>query len=50
MKAVRSTPGVFELTWDGDGRATWSYGPETVRGAPHIIWRRIGTHAVLADP
>ncbi|MCO8303628.1 hypothetical protein [Streptomyces sp. RKCA744] len=50
VKGVRSAPGVFELTWDGDGRATWSYGPEIVRGAPHIIWRRIGTHAILTGP
>ena len=50
VKCLRSAPGVFELTWDGDGRATWSYGPEIVRGAPHIIWRRIGTHAILTGP
>jgi hypothetical protein len=24
VKGVRRTPGVFELTWDGNGRATWS--------------------------
>lgn len=50
VKGVRSAPGVFELTWDGNGRATWQYGPEIVNGAQHIIWRRIGTHDILAGP
>ncbi|MEU9189457.1 hypothetical protein AB0D14_33930 [Streptomyces sp. NPDC048484] len=50
VKGVRRAPGVFELTWDGDGRATWSYGPEIVPGAPHVIWRRIGGHDILTGP
>ncbi|MFD3932632.1 hypothetical protein [Streptomyces sp. NPDC058614] len=50
IKGVRRAPGVFELTWDGNGRATWQYGPEIVPGVPHIVWRRIGTHDVLAGP
>ncbi|MGW6739283.1 hypothetical protein ACWGDX_00815 [Streptomyces sp. NPDC055025] len=32
IKGVRRAPGVFELTWDGNGRAAWQYGPEMVRG------------------
>ncbi|MFF9569948.1 hypothetical protein [Streptomyces sp. NPDC014685] len=32
VKGVRRAPGVFELTWDGNGRATWQYGQEIVRG------------------
>lgn len=39
-----------KLTWDCDGRATWSYGEEIVRGERHIIWRRIGTHSTLSVP
>ncbi|MGW4758501.1 hypothetical protein [Streptomyces chartreusis] len=50
VKGVRRAPGVFELTWDGNGRATWQYGPEIVIGAQHIIWRRIGTHDILTGP
>ncbi|MEU2565169.1 hypothetical protein ABZ626_38480 [Streptomyces longispororuber] len=50
VKGVRSAPGVFELTWDGNGRATWQYGPEIVQGVQHIIWRRIGTHDILTRP
>ncbi|MBX9399283.1 hypothetical protein K4749_38440 [Streptomyces sp. TRM72054] len=50
VKGVRCAPGVFELTWDGDGRATWQYAPEIVRRKQHIIWRRIGTHEFLNGP
>ncbi|WP_322872193.1 hypothetical protein [Streptomyces goshikiensis] len=50
IKGVRRAPGVFELTWDGDGRATWSYGPAIVHGEQHIVWRRIGTHYILTGP
>jgi hypothetical protein len=43
-------PGVSEMTWDNDGRATFSYGAERVPGQPHVIWRRIGTHAIFTPP
>ncbi|MFJ9797706.1 hypothetical protein [Streptomyces sp. NPDC101145] len=47
IKGVRCAPGVYELTWAPDGRATWQYGPEIVQ---HVIWRRIGTHDILTGP
>jgi hypothetical protein len=50
VKRVQGTPGVYELTWAGDGRATWQYGTERVHGHRHIIWRRIGTHTILTGP
>ncbi|MFF5475445.1 hypothetical protein [Streptomyces achromogenes] len=50
IKRVRRTPGVYELTWSGSGRATWCYGPEKVRGVQHIVWRRIGGHDILTQP
>ncbi|MFF5861054.1 hypothetical protein ACFY8B_36600 [Streptomyces sp. NPDC012751] len=50
VKGVRSAPGVFELTWDGNGRATWQYGPAIRPGVQHVIWRRIGTHDILTGP
>ncbi|MFF3505678.1 hypothetical protein [Streptomyces sp. NPDC003247] len=50
VKGVRRAPNVFELTWDRNGRATWSYGPQIVPGQQHIIWRRIGTHDILTGP
>ncbi|QDN64361.1 hypothetical protein FNV66_00415 (plasmid) [Streptomyces sp. S1D4-14] len=30
IKRVRCAPGVYELTWSGGGRATWSYGRERI--------------------
>jgi hypothetical protein len=50
VKGVRGAPGVYEMTWAPDGRATWHYGPELVTGTPHVVWRRIGTHGVLSTP
>jgi hypothetical protein len=49
VKGVQSAPGVFEMTWAPDGRATWQYGQEVHPGEPHVIWRRIGTHTILDD-
>ena len=50
VKGVQGAPGVFELTWAPDGRATFSYGPEQFAGETHIIWRRIGTHCIFNRP
>ncbi|MDD9375147.1 hypothetical protein M8Z33_00360 [Streptomyces sp. ZAF1911] len=49
VKGVRIAPGVYELTWAPNGRATWSYGRE-LRHGRHIVWRRIGTHRILTWP
>lgn len=50
VKKVQGAPGVFEMTWAPDGRATFEYGPERRAGHRHIIWRAIGGHEILADP
>ncbi|MFD9950985.1 hypothetical protein [Amycolatopsis sp. NPDC058986] len=50
VKGVVSARGVFEMTWAPDGRATFEYGKERSPGDPHVIWRRIGTHAVFQQP
>ncbi|MFJ6791982.1 hypothetical protein [Streptomyces angustmyceticus] len=50
VKGLRVAPGVYELTWAQNGRATWQYGQEKTRGSRHIVWRRIGTHAILTGP
>lgn len=50
VKGVAANPGVFEMTWDNDGRATFGYGAERGPGQPHVIWRRIGTHAIFTPP
>ena len=50
VKGVSNAPGVFEMTWADDGRATFEYGDPVVEGKPHIVWRRVGTHAILKNP
>lgn len=47
IKGVRCAPGVCELIWAPDGRATWSHGRAVVARLPHIVLHRIGTHDVL---
>lgn len=50
VKGVRGSPGVFEMTWADDGRATFQYGEPIVGTESHIVWRRVGTHEVLRQP
>lgn len=50
VKGLQATAGVFEMTWDADGRATFQYGDEEQAGQPHIIWRRIGGHEIFGNP
>jgi hypothetical protein len=47
VKGVKGAPGVFEMTWADDGRATFQYGEPVVEGEPHVVWRRVGTHHVF---
>jgi hypothetical protein len=47
VKGVQGAEGVYEMTWAPDGRATWQYGPERLPGHKHVIWRRVGTHAIF---
>jgi hypothetical protein len=42
VKGVTAHPGVFEMTWDNDGRATFSYGQERIAGQAHVIWHASG--------
>lgn len=50
VKRIQGTEDVWEMTWASDGRATWRYGPEQRPGEAHVIWRRIGTHAIFRQP
>ena len=50
IKRVQAHPGVWEMTWAPDGRATFHYGAETHPDEPHIVWRRIGTHDIFREP
>lgn len=47
VKGVRGSPGVYEMTWADDGRATFSYGDAVVGSEPHVIWHRVGTHDIF---
>lgn len=47
VKGVNGAVGIFEMTWAPDGRATFHYGPPVIDGAPHIVWRRVGTHKIF---
>jgi hypothetical protein len=50
VKGVKGSPGIFEMTWAPDGRATFRYGQATRPDEPHIVWRRVGTHEIFKQP
>lgn len=50
VKGVQGAPGIFEMTWAPDGRATFEFGAEIKLGQRHIKWRRIGTHSIFNRP
>ncbi|HEY4810432.1 MAG TPA: hypothetical protein VIH71_05170 [Solirubrobacteraceae bacterium] len=50
VKRGQVHPGVWEMTWAPDDRATFEYGAEVHTGEAHVIWRRIGTHSVFRRP
>jgi hypothetical protein len=50
VKGVKGSPGVFEMTWADDGRATFQYGDSIRKGEPHVIWRRVGGHEIFGRP
>jgi len=39
VKRVQGHPGLWEMTWAPDGRATFEYGPEVRAGEAHVTWR-----------
>jgi hypothetical protein len=47
---MQGHPGIWEMSWAYDGRATFQYGDEVHSGQPHIIWRRVGTHSIFRRP
>ena len=50
VKGIQGATGIFELTWADNGRATFEYGDPIIAGEPHIVWRRVGTHAIFRQP
>jgi hypothetical protein len=49
IRGVEGAPGVLEMTWAPNGRATFQYG-QSRGGGPHVIWRRVGTHDIFREP
>jgi hypothetical protein len=50
VKGIQGATGIFEMTWAADGRATFEYGGVVTEGEPHVVWRRVGTHAIFKQP
>jgi hypothetical protein len=50
VRGVQGASGIFEMTWAPNGRATFQYGSPILKDQVHVIWRRVGTHAVLSGP
>jgi hypothetical protein len=50
VRGIQGAPGIFEMTWAPDGRATFHYGEPVREGQPHVVWRRVGRHPILANP
>ena len=47
VKKVRGAEGLYEMTWDRDGRATFAWGAEQRPGKRHVVWVQIGGHEIL---
>ena len=47
VKSVRGIPGLYEMSWAPDGRATFSWGDPGPDGQLHVQWHRCGTHSIL---
>ena len=50
VKGVEGAQGVYEMTWAGNGRATFQYGPPVRANDADVIWRRCGGHAIFGRP
>ncbi len=50
IKRVQGTKDVWEMSYSGDGRATFRYGTSRKGGETHVIWLRVGGHAILSRP
>jgi hypothetical protein len=50
VKKMQGREDIWEMTWAPDGRATFHFGTQVLRGEPHIVWRRIGTHKIVTRP
>ena len=48
IKRVQGTKDIWEMSYSGDGRATFRYGAEQRPGEAHVVWLRVGGHEILA--
>ncbi len=50
IKRVQGTDDVWEMSYSGDGRATFRYGSKRKSGETHVVWLRVGGHEILSRP
>jgi mRNA-degrading endonuclease RelE of RelBE toxin-antitoxin system len=50
IKRVQGTKDVWEMSYSGDGRATFRYGIEVKPDETHVEWLRVGGHEILSRP
>lgn len=50
VKRVQGTKDIWEMSYSGDGRATFRYGAEVKPGETHVEWLRVGGHEILSRP
>jgi hypothetical protein len=50
VKRVQGSPGIWKISWAPDGRATFQCREEVHQGKAHVVWRRIGSHAISRRP
>ncbi len=50
IKRVQGTRDVWEMSWSGDGRATFRYGSEHRAGETHVVWLPVGGHEIFSRP
>lgn len=50
IKRVQGTRDICEMSYSGDGRATFRYGTEVKPGETHVEWLRVGGHEILSRP
>ncbi len=50
VKRVQGTKDIWEMSYSGDGRATFRYGTEVKPGETHVEWLRVGGHEILSRP
>jgi hypothetical protein len=50
VRELTEHPGYYELRFDADTRAIYTFGQAIRRGQPHVVWCRIGSNDALDQP